>query len=588
MKKKILSILTLLALGSEVNAQTVNIPDANFKTYLLGNASINTDADPNEISAVEATAFAGTINCSSLSISDLTGIEAFTNLTVLYCSSNSLGSLDVTQNTALTTLHCQVNPLGSIDVTQNIALTSLNCGFNTLTDLNVTQNTNLIYLYCSGNSLTSLNVTLNTALQLLKTQINSLTSLDVSQNIALTYLWVQENALTSLDVSPITGLLNLSCRNNLLPSLDISQNSSLTEIWCNDNLFTTLNVANGNNANFLNFFAANNPNITCIEVDDVAYSATNWTDIDAGASFSTNCNAAPCTVTIPDANFKAYLVGNTAINTNGNTEIECSEASTFSGSMNCDALSISDLAGIETFTSLTQLDCSNNSLTTLDLSQNTTLNFLQSNNNSLTILDLSQNPVITGVFCYNNSLTTLDLNQNMPLTILNCQTNQLTSLDISGFTSLTGLYCGSNQLTDLNVANGNNINMDASLDPGLIAVNNPNLTCIQIDAGYIPNGTDWVVDATASFSTNCSSSVGINELTTQEVIVYPNPVQNQLFVALESGQITKMDILDLSGKVVKSIDGNSANVNVSDLNNGIYILKVYTQNGVSNTRFVKQ
>ena len=31
-------------------------------------------------------------------------------------------------------------------------------------------------------------------------------------------------------------------------------------------------------------------------------------------------------VNIPDANFKAYLVGNTAINTNGDSEIQVSEA----------------------------------------------------------------------------------------------------------------------------------------------------------------------------------------------------------------------------------------------------------------------
>jgi hypothetical protein len=36
-------------------------------------------------------------------------------------------------------------------------------------------------------------------------------------------------------------------------------------------------------------------------------------------------------VNIPDANFKAYLVGNKAININGDTEIQVSEASAFKG-----------------------------------------------------------------------------------------------------------------------------------------------------------------------------------------------------------------------------------------------------------------
>jgi hypothetical protein len=43
----------------------------------------------------------------------------------------------------------------------------------------------------------------------------------------------------------------------------------------------------------------------------------------------------PSNVNIPDANFKAYLVGNTAINTNGDNEIQVSEATPFVGSINC-------------------------------------------------------------------------------------------------------------------------------------------------------------------------------------------------------------------------------------------------------------
>ena len=54
-------------------------------------------------------------------------------------------------------------------------------------------------------------------------------------------------------------------------------------------------------------------------------------------------------VTIPDANFKAYLVGNTSINTNMDTEIQVSEANSFSGEISCGSMNISDLTGIEEF-----------------------------------------------------------------------------------------------------------------------------------------------------------------------------------------------------------------------------------------------
>ena len=75
-------------------------------------------------------------------------------------------------------------------------------------------------------------------------------------------------------------------------------------------------------------------------------------------------------VYIPDANFKAYLVGNSEINTNGDTEIQVSEAATFDGVIACSNLSISDITGIEAFTVLTYLDCSANDIVYLDVSQN--------------------------------------------------------------------------------------------------------------------------------------------------------------------------------------------------------------------------
>ena len=51
-----------------------------------------------------------------------------------------------------------------------------------------------------------------------------------------------------------------------------------------------MNIANGNNTNFLLFKTTNNNNLDCIEVDDPAWSAANWTYTDSQTSFSVNCN----------------------------------------------------------------------------------------------------------------------------------------------------------------------------------------------------------------------------------------------------------------------------------------------------------
>ncbi len=72
--KQIITILTLFCLSTFNFAQNVNIPDANFKAYLVGNSAINTNGD-SEISFAEAQSFTGTIDCSSNQINDLTGIK---------------------------------------------------------------------------------------------------------------------------------------------------------------------------------------------------------------------------------------------------------------------------------------------------------------------------------------------------------------------------------------------------------------------------------------------------------------------------------------------------------------------------------
>jgi len=147
-------------------AQNVTIPDANFKDYLLNNSLININGDE-EIQASEAEAFAGTISCSFSEISDLTGIEAFVNLTELDCSFNQLTTLDISKNTNLKELDSSANQLTAIDVSNNIDLEVLNCSLNQLATLDISNNTNLKELDCSVNRLTTIDVSNNTDLEVL-------------------------------------------------------------------------------------------------------------------------------------------------------------------------------------------------------------------------------------------------------------------------------------------------------------------------------------------------------------------------------------------------------------------------------------
>ena len=272
---------------------TVNIPDANFKAYLLGNNAINTNGDA-EIQVSEAAVFLGSINCYNLNISDLTGIEAFSALTYLNCKYNQLTSIDISNNLALISLECVNNQITSLDLSNNLALTNLDCSSNQLTSLNVSNNTNLITLRCNNNQLTNLDVSQNTILGYFDCSINQLTSLDVSNNLALTNLGCQNNQLTSLNVSNNTALNEILCDYNQLISLDISNNLALYHFQCENNQLTSLNVSIGSSSLIDgSFLADNNPNLFCINVDNVAWATANWTvangSIDPQHFFSTNC-----------------------------------------------------------------------------------------------------------------------------------------------------------------------------------------------------------------------------------------------------------------------------------------------------------
>ncbi len=153
MKKTLLLFITYLCLGvSVILAQNVNIPDFNFKNYLLNNTAINTNSDT-EISVAEAQAFTGTISATSLGITDLTGIEAFVNITILEVYSNILTSLDVSNNTSLTRLHCANNQITTLDVSNIPTLNQVHCQNNQLVELNLANgnNANFSYMKSYGN-----------------------------------------------------------------------------------------------------------------------------------------------------------------------------------------------------------------------------------------------------------------------------------------------------------------------------------------------------------------------------------------------------------------------------------------------------
>ena len=101
---------------------------------------------------------------------------------------------------------------------------------------------------------------------------------------------------------------------------------------------------------------------------------------------------------------------------------------------------------------ITHFACFESGLTSLDVSEISTLTWLFCDDNQLMCLDVSKNAALEYFGCSVNQLTSLDVSKNFALKDLACSNNQLTSLDVSKNTILTRLWCHDNQL-DVNALN---------------------------------------------------------------------------------------------------------------------------------------
>lgn len=155
MKNVILFLILSFTIIHSLSAQDIVFPDLNFKQALL-DEGVDTGND-GEISQAEALAITS-LDVSGRGITDLTGIENFTNLQFLNCQDNSLTSLDVSGLNNLEFLYCYNNSLNSLDVSDLTNLGYLFCYNNSLISLDVSDLTNLRYFYCYNNSLTSIDI----------------------------------------------------------------------------------------------------------------------------------------------------------------------------------------------------------------------------------------------------------------------------------------------------------------------------------------------------------------------------------------------------------------------------------------------
>ncbi|GEP52051.1 hypothetical protein FNO01nite_27230 [Flavobacterium noncentrifugens] len=436
--------LFILLFAGFANAQIVNIPDPFFKLKLVSASAtdpqnstaknfsdqwMTIDANGDgEIQLSEAQAVKLLI-VGHYAITDLTGLNSFSNLQSLQIKTNQASSLNINALTDLTTL--------SIDSIRNVTSLTIN-------------NANLTSVICVG--------------------LYNLTSLNVSNLINMTSLSVIECGLTTLNVNGLTNLTELNCLGNKLTNLN-GLSTNLTKLNCSYNLLTSLNLSTLTHLTDLDCSANQLTNFNSAGL-------TNLTDLNCGGNLITNLdvNALPNLVNLICSannliNFSiSGLTHLTTLNCGGNNQLISVSLNNLPALQDFKVVNSVDMQAnpIGHLTSLTlsglpnlqKLDCSNGILTSLDLNGLTNLTEVSCSRNQITTLNVSNLPNLQKLVCDTNQITNLDVSNMLSLVELRCAGGYvldgqtmgiLRNLNVSGSTNLKKLYCSYNLLTTLNV-----------------------------------------------------------------------------------------------------------------------------------------
>jgi hypothetical protein len=327
-------------------------------------------------------------------------------------------------------------------------------------------------------------------------------------------------------IAYFTNLKELRCNGNLIQSLDLSGLANLDKVFCQDNRIESLNVSNTN----LVFLNAGSNRIASLS--DISFNEGGLDTLILSYNLLTSIDASDLPDTIWTLNFSNNQV----------TDV--------------------NLTGINW---LTKVFCAYNQLTHIDTSGLTYLNYLS---------------------CGNNQLTTFDFMQNEYLEYLYCTNNLITSLDLS-YRSIADFNLRGNNLVYLNIENG-------GYDAENLYDNIPNIPTLEhvcLDSFEIDDIQNWITFA--NINTNCTLSTGCNlsraEFDVSPFTVSPNPAEGVLNIHSKSDMtIDAVEIYNVLGALVQTNESPGETINVSNLKSGMYLLRIVTAKGISNSKFIKK
>jgi hypothetical protein len=319
-------------------------------------------------------------------------------------------------------------------------------------------------------------------------------------------------------------------------------------------------------------------------------------------------------VNIPDTNFKNALIS-LGVDTNNNGEIEFTEAEAVD-SLDISGKGIEDLTGIEAFINIEYLNCSLQELLYLNLGNAINLKTLDYHNTWISLLNLSSCNLLKKLNCSStnthilnisncthleelncslNIIGNLDLSNALSLKILDCHYNGLVSLNLSSNDSLVYLNCSENFMETLNVPHnhGNQLEyLDCRGDMFLETLDlsyNYNLTYLDLRADELYEVCVWTLPfppAGITFFGNgiadyiiCNTNIPEAPISSNpKSKLYPNPTSGKL--TINDAGVKKIEVLNLSGALLLTKE-NSSELNLTGYAKGIYLVKIYTDKGIS-------
>jgi uncharacterized repeat protein (TIGR01451 family) len=444
---KLLSTTLILLFSYTALSQIVNIPDTDFKEYLVNYPfyTIDTNND-DEIQVAEAAAIGGNaqlIISDNLNITDLTGLGAFINIERLYIDNQTITEIDLTSLISLDQLFVNNEFVETILFPNPTNLRRISLSCENLASIDVFNQVNVEDFFFGGTG---------------DGGITILSSLVLPNSQTLNNLALDNTLLDEIDISNYVNLEYVRLIAGNFSELDISQNNSINDLHIEGTSISEVNVTN----------------LNALETLEISISDISNIDL--------SNNSILRSLDLTNTNIASLDLTNNPL------------------LINVD-LADSDLTNVDYPISndIRFLRLNGNLFENIDLSQNISVEFLRINNLYINEIDLSVMPLLSSLQCSNSSLTTIDMSQNINLEQVYMYNSLFQNLDFSNSPNIFSINTNnSDYLESINIKN---ISLP---DLSLNANNNPNLNFICVDDITEAIAQDFDIPSQTTYIDDCS------------------------------------------------------------------------------------